>query len=96
MTEERKERIIRYFWRGLTLAIAVYTIIVCISTAWDISRTWLRRVELEGRVERLEAKIARDSTFIEQIQHSPEFLETFAREQYHMQRSGETVYILEE
>ncbi|MBR2367746.1 MAG: septum formation initiator family protein [Alistipes sp.] len=96
MKDSTKEKIIQYFWRGLILAIAVYTVIVCISTIWDITHINIRRSKLDERIAKLESKIAADSTFVEQIQHSPEFIEAFAREQYHMQRRGETVYILEE
>lgn len=58
-------------------------------------RTNTRRSAVNRQIERLEAKIASDSLFIEQITTSPEFMERFAREHYHMQREGETVYILE-
>ena len=94
MKDSTKERIIRYFWVTLTVAIALYPVFVSVRTVRDMSRTNALRAELEAEVAALEAEIARDSTFVEQIQHSPEFLETFAREQYHMQRPGETVYIL--
>lgn len=94
MKDSTKERIIRYFWVTLTVAIALYTVFVSVRTVGDMSRTNALRAELEAEVAALEAEITRDSTFVEQIQHSPEFLETFAREQYHMQRPGETVYIL--
>lgn len=94
MKDSTKERIIRYFWVTLTVAIALYTVFVSVRTVGDMSRTNALRAELEAEIAALEAEIARDSTFVEQIQHSPEFLETFAREQYHMQRPGETVYIL--
>lgn len=96
MEDSAKERVMRYFWRGLIIALAIYTVVVCISTVWKIMRTELRTMNIKRHIERLEAKISRDSAFVEQIQHSPDFLEQFAREQYHMQRSGETVYILEE
>lgn len=94
MKDSTKERIIRYFWVTLTVVIALYTVFVSVRTVGDMSRTNALRAELEAEIAALEAEIARDSTFVEQIQHSPEFLETFAREQYHMQRPGETVYIL--
>ena len=94
MKESTKERVIRYFWVTLTLAIAIYTVFVSIRTVGDMSRTNSQRALLEVEIRNLEAEISRDSAFIEQIQHSPEFLETFAREHYHMQREGETVYIL--
>lgn len=95
MTESKKQKIIGYFWVTLTVFIAICTLYVSIVTISDMVRTNSRRREVDGKIERLEAKIAADSIFIEQITTSPEFMERFAREQYHMQREGETVYILE-
>ena len=51
--------------------------------------------DLDKKIETYEAKIKRDSIFIESITNDPEFMESYARERYHMQRPGETVYILE-
>lgn len=93
--ESRKQKFINYFWVTMTAVIAICTLIVSISTIGDMLRTRNNRRSVEHRIARLEAKIARDSTFIEQITTSPEFMEQYARETYHMQRKGETVYILE-
>ena len=40
-------------------------------------------------------RIARDSALIEQLQYD-DYLEEYARENYHMQRRNEHVYIIEE
>ncbi|MBQ3173039.1 MAG: septum formation initiator family protein [Alistipes sp.] len=93
--ENRKQKFINYFWVTMTAVIAICTLIVSISTLGDMMRTRNNRRSVERKIAHLEAKIARDSTFIEQITTSPEFMEQYARETYHMQRKGETVYILE-
>jgi len=93
--ESRKQKFINYFWVTMTAVIAICTLVVSISTIGDMLRTRNNRRSVEHRIAHLEAKIARDSTFIEQITTSPEFMEQYARETYHMQRKGETVYILE-
>lgn len=93
--ESRKQKFINYFWVTMTVVIAICTVVVSISTIGDTMRTRRNRRAVEERIATLEERIARDSAFIEQISTSPEFMEKFARETYHMQRSGETVYILE-
>lgn len=93
--ESCKQKFINYFWVTMTVVIAICTVVVSISTIGDMMRTRRNRRAVEERIATLEERIARDSAFIEQISTSPEFMEKFARETYHMQRSGETVYILE-
>ena len=90
-----KDRLVKYFWVSLTVAIALFTIVVAVGTVEDIRRTNERRREIEPQIAELQAKIARDSSFIYNLQHSPEFVEKFARERFLMQREGEVVYILE-
>ncbi|MBQ5737896.1 MAG: septum formation initiator family protein [Alistipes sp.] len=90
-----KDRLVKYFWVSLTVAIAIFTIVVAVGTVEDIRRTNERRREIEPQIAELQAKIARDSSFIYNLQHSPEFVEKFARERFLMQREGEVVYILE-
>ena len=96
MKEETKLRVINYFWIALTVVIAICTIYVSILTIRDTIRTRAQIRELDRDIEFYETKIGRDSIFIENIKNDPEFMESYAREQYHMQRPGETVYILEE
>ena len=96
MKESTRLRVINYFWIALTVVIAICTIYVSILTIRDMIVTKSQISDLDREIEVYEAKIERDSIFIENIKHNPEFMETYARERYHMQRPGETVYILEE
>jgi cell division protein FtsB len=87
--------IVKYFWITLSVAIAIFTVIVSVRTIDDIVKTNSRYADVEAKVVELQAKITRDSTFIEDLQHSPEFLEEFARENFLLQRRGEEVFIIE-
>ena len=87
--------IVKYFWITLSVAIAIFTVIVSVRTIDDIVKTKRRHADVEVKVAELQANITRDSTFIEDLQHSPEFLEKFAREQFLLQRRGEDVYVIE-
>lgn len=95
ITESRKQKFVNYFWVTMTAVIAICTLFVSVSTIIDMMRTSKNSRAVEHKIANLEAKIARDSAFIEKITTSPEFMEQYARETYHMQRKGETVYILE-
>ena len=87
--------IVKYFWITLSVAIAIFTVIVSVRTIDDIIKTKRRHADVEVKVAELQAKITRDSTFIEDLQHSPEFLEKFARESFLLQGRGEDVYVIE-
>ena len=91
-----RSSIVKYLCITLTLAIAIFTVIVSVQTIEDIVTTSRRHAEVETRVAELQEKITRDSTFIEDLQHSPDFVEKFARESFLLQRKGEEVYIIEE
>jgi cell division protein FtsB len=92
----KQQRYINFFWVTLTVVITICTIIVSISTLTDMFRTRALRSEVERKIAILERNIEEDSIFIERISNDPEFMEKYARETFHMQRRGETVYILEE
>ena len=94
-TINKQQRYINIFWVTLTVVIAICTIFVTISTLGNMFRTGSHRREVERKIAILEHKIETDSIFIERIKHDPEFMEEYARETFHMQRKGETVYILE-
>lgn len=94
-SESREQRFINGFWMTLTIVIAICTFIVSISTIVGMIRTRSHRKEVERKITVLEHKLEADSVFIERITTSPEFMEEYARETFHMQRKGETVYILE-
>lgn len=91
-----KDRLVKFFWVSLTMVIAVFTIVVSVRTVGDLMRTAERREAIEPKLVELQEKITRDSSFIQTLQHSPEFLEKFAREHFLMQREGDIVYILED
>jgi cell division protein FtsB len=91
-----KDRLVKYLSVSFTLLIAIITIVVSVRTVGDLMRTAERRRAIEPTLVELQEKITRDSTFIQNLQHSPEFLEKFAREHFLMQREGDVVYILEE
>ena len=95
MSEATKLKIINYFWVVLTVVIAICTVYVSIFTIRDTLRTKSQIREQDRKIASLEEKIERDSIFIERISSDPDFMESYARERYHMQRPGETVYILE-
>lgn len=95
MKEATKLKVINYFWIAMTVVIAICTIYVSIFTIRDTIRTRIQIRDLDKKIAHYEAKIERDSIFIDNITHDPEFMERYAREHYHMQRAGETVYILE-
>ena len=84
----KRVKYINIFWVALTVVIAICTVVVSISTLGDMLRTRRDR-------KIVEANIKSDSIFIHKITTSPEFMEQYARETYHMQRKGETVYIME-
>lgn len=78
---------------ALTAIIAVFTLYVMIRTVAHIARTHSRMSAVRDERDRLQRSIESDSLFIENL-GSEEFLETYAREQFNLQRLGETVYII--
>lgn len=78
------------------LFMAIFTTVVSVSNVDAMLRTAERRKDVEPKIAELEAKIERDSSFIHNLQHSPDFLEEFARERFRMQRETDIVYIIEE
>lgn len=89
-----KIKLTKSFWIGLTAIIAVFTLYVMIRTVAHIARTRSRMADVRVERDRLQRSIESDSLFIENLS-SEEFLETYAREQFNLQRPGETVYIVE-
>ena len=96
MKEETRLRVINYFWIAVTIFMAICTLYVSIFTIRDTVRMNSQIAVLDKDIARYEAKIELDSIFIESISNDPAFMEKYARERYHMQRPGETVFILEE
>lgn len=88
-------RLGRRFWIAVTAVIVVVTLFV-------VGRNALHAVKIKTQINSLMREeiyyrelIARDSALIEQLQYD-DYLEEYARENYHMQRRNEHVYIIEE
>jgi cell division protein FtsB len=89
-----KSNALRAFWITLTAGIAIFTIYTSVHTIRDMQQTKRKSIEVDKEIAMYEARIAADSTATENLK-SPEYLERYAREELHMQREGETVYIIE-
>lgn len=83
----------RRFWVATTAIVVLFTLVF-------VGQNLLHALELKGDIARLEEeqeqymeKIARDSTLVEQLRHD-DYLEEYAREQFHMQHPDEEVFII--
>lgn len=85
----------RRFWIVATAVIVVFTVFV-------VGRNALHAVKIKRQINALNrerefyrARIEQDSTLLERLRYD-DYLEEYARENYHMQRSDEHVYIIKE
>lgn len=85
----------RRFWIAATAAIMVFTGIIVV-------RNLIHAVKIKGQLGTLEReydyyreKVVQDSTLIEHLRYD-DYLEEYARENFHMQRRDEHVYIVKE
>ena len=85
----------RKFWIAATAIIVVLTLFV-------VGRNALHAVKIKGQINALlreelfyRERIAQDSALVEQLRYD-DYLEEYARENYHMQRRDEHVYLVEE
>ena len=85
----------RKFWIVATAAIVVFTVFM-------VGRNALHAVKIKRRINVLtrerayySEKIEQDSALLERLRYD-DFLEEYARENYHMQRRDEHVYIIRE
>ena len=85
----------RKFWIVATAAIVVFTVFM-------EGRNALHAVKIKRQINVLtrerayySEKIEQDSTLLERLRYD-DFLEEYARENYHMQRRDEHVYIIKE
>ena len=94
MKERIKDRALKLFWIALTGGITIFTLVVSVRTIGDMIATSRSTHAVEVKIEEYRSQIEADSLFIEQL-NTPDFLERYAREEFNMQRAGETVYIME-
>lgn len=85
----------RRFWIVATAAIVVFTVFM-------VGRNALHAVKIKRQINalirekaRYSEKIGQDSALLERLKYD-DYLEEYARENYHMQRRGEHVYIMKE
>ncbi|MEG1404996.1 MAG: septum formation initiator family protein [Alistipes sp.] len=78
----------------------VATIVILIFTVFVVGRNLLQAVKrrreigvLEQERDRYQQRIDQDSTLIEHLKYD-DYLEEYARENFHMQRADEHVYIV--
>lgn len=88
----------RYLSITLMVTVAVLTFVLFFN-----DNSVMRTYELQSEVERLEAEIRVNRDSLEYYQelnrrlsNDPDVMERVVREQYHMQRPGEDVFIIEE
>lgn len=101
--QEIWKKIKAQFWFKVLLNKFVLSSIVFViwMTFLDVN-SWLIHRELNQELEELEAsishyktEIAKDQEQLRQLNSAPENLEKFAREQFHLLKPGEEIYLLE-
>ena len=88
-------RIGRRFWIVTTAIILVFTVLLVGRNLLHTVRIRRQIAVLEREKALYEERIARDSALLERLRYD-DYLEEYARENYHMQRRGEHVYIIKE
>ncbi|WP_418982836.1 FtsB family cell division protein [Alistipes sp.] len=90
-----KIRLGRKFWMAATAAIVLLTAIVVGRNALHAVKIKRQINALERERDRYRTRIDQDSTLLERLRYD-DYLEEYARENYHLQRRDEHVYIIEE
>ena len=85
-------KVSRKIWLGITAVIFVYTAVLTVRNLITVEH---RIGRLEDQQEMFRQRIEQDSTMLERLKYD-EYLEQYAREKFHMQRSDEHVYIMED
>ncbi len=85
----------RRFWIAATTVIVVISVLL-------VGRNLLHAIKIKRQISVIEreqdlyrARIEQDSTLLEQLRYD-DYLEEYARENYHMQRRDEHVYVIED
>ena len=77
-----------------TAVIFVYTAVLTVRNVVTLVRVNHSASLLEEQRDIFAARIREDSTMLEKLQYD-EYLEQYARDRYHMQRVGESVFVVE-
>lgn len=84
----------RRFWITTTAIIVLFTLFFVGRNLLHVLRIKGEIADLEREEEHYRTRITTDSTLVEQLRYD-DYLEAYAREQFHMQRPEEKVYIVE-
>ena len=82
-------------WQCVTAVIFIYTAVLTVRNLITTIKMRHRISRLEGQRDHYRARIEEDSAMLERLNYD-EFLEQYARERFHMQRSNEHIYIVED
>ena len=84
-----------YSWRMVTVAFFAFTLFIIGRSVWDIIKINRDINHLTAEKQQYLQSIAEDSAAIARLRYD-EYLEEYARENFHMQREGEQIYIFNE
>ena len=84
----------RRFWITTTAIIVLFTLFFVGRNLLHVLRIKGEIADLEREEELYRTRITADSSLVEQLRYD-DYLEAYAREQFHMQRPDEKVYIVE-
>ena len=88
-------KISKKIWFCVTAVIFVYTAVLTVRNLITAIKVNYRTSNLEEQRDHYRARIQEDSTMLERLKYD-EYLEQYARENFHMQRADELIYIVEE
>ncbi len=88
-------RIGKKFWMAITAFIMFFTALIVVRNLLHAIGTRREINALQRERDLYLDRIARDSTLLEQLRYD-DYLETYARERFHMQSPHEKVYLVEE
>ena len=92
--EGRRGKIGRRAWMIATAVIFVYTAVLTVRNVITLVRVNHSASLLEQQCDIFSERIRQDSTTLEHLRYA-EYLEEYARDRYHMQRVGESVFVVE-
>ena len=88
-------KISKKIWFGVTAVIFVYTAVLTVRNLITVIKVNSRISRLEEQRDHFRARVEADSTMLERLNYD-EYLEQYAREEFHMQRANEQIYIIED
>ena len=88
-------KLTKKIWQIAMGVVIVYTAVLTVRNLFTVITVKHRMSRLEEQGEQFQARITEDSTMLERLKYD-EYLEQYARERFHMQRSNEHIYIIED